>query len=264
MELLMLSGGLRAVPGSADRRQTMKVIQANCRVQFTAEDIEFILAILGAKAGTAETLVKLLAHEDTRDLILDDPALYQALLERRECLRVSTHFYFYVIVRQTFLRSDIPDRAVADYVAEVLAEFARAERMRCVVPGRPGPLEYLFEMISALQQADDTTRFLLRMHIGNHSLFLTGVFADRIRYRAERRGFPDVRYYESVGRANYRVARDHRLAQQFELELIFDTLAERFADTRRALNDVSDRLFTLGDQDYSLGALLATDRPPNE
>ena len=51
----------------------MKVIQANCRVQFTAEDVEFILAILGAKAGTSETLVGLLADEDTRDLILDNP-----------------------------------------------------------------------------------------------------------------------------------------------------------------------------------------------
>ena len=96
----------------------MKVIQANCRVQFTAQDIEFILAILGTRAGTADTLVRLLADEDTRDLILDDPALFHALLERRECIRVSTHFYFYIIVRQTFLRSEIKDRRVADYVAE--------------------------------------------------------------------------------------------------------------------------------------------------
>jgi hypothetical protein len=242
----------------------MKMIQANCRVQFTAQDIEFILAILGTKAGTADTLVKLLADEDTRDLILDDPALFHALLERRACIRVSTHFYFYIIVRQTFLRSEIKDRRVADYVAEVLAEFARTERTCCVVPGQGQPLEYFFEMISALQQADDTLRFRLRVHIGNHSLFLTGVFAERIRYRAEQRGFPDVRYYESVGRANYRVARDHRLAQQFQLGPIFDTLAERFPDTRRALNDVAERLFVLGDPDYRLEALLGNDQSSAE
>ena len=34
------------------------------------------------------------------------------------------------------------DRAVADYVAEVLAEFARAKRARCVIPGRIGSLDY--------------------------------------------------------------------------------------------------------------------------
>src|SRR6185369_2781886 len=98
----------------------MKMIQPNCRVQFAAEDIDFILSVLGKKIGTAECLTKLLADEDSRDLILDDEELFRALLERRGCLQVSTHFYFYVMVRQVFLRSDLKDRAVADYVAEVL------------------------------------------------------------------------------------------------------------------------------------------------
>ncbi len=114
----------------------MKMIQPNCRVQFAAEDIDFILSVLGPKTGTAECLVKLLAEEESRDVILDDEALFHALLERRGCLRVSTRFYFYILVRHVFRRSDIRERAVADYVAEVLSEFARAERARCVVPGQ--------------------------------------------------------------------------------------------------------------------------------
>src|SRR5882757_5955217 len=114
----------------------MKMIQPNCRIQFAAEDIDFILSVLGQKIATADCLVKLLADEDSRDLILDDDALFHALLERRGCLRVTTRFYFYVLVRHVFRRSDIQDRAVADYVAEVLAEFSSAERARCVVPGQ--------------------------------------------------------------------------------------------------------------------------------
>jgi hypothetical protein len=232
----------------------MKMIQANCRVQFTAEDIEFILSVLGSKAGTSKTLVQLLTDEDTRDLILDDPSLLHALLERRDCLRVSTHFYFYVLIRQSFLKSNILNRAVADYVAEMLAEFARSDRSRCVLPGGGPSLDYFFEMIAALEQADESTRFLLRMHIGNHSLFLTGVFADRIRHRAENRGAPNVRYYEDLGRSNFRVASDHRLARRFELAPIFSILADRFQETRRALNDAAERLFVLGDPDYLLDA----------
>src|SRR6266516_9472 len=61
----------------------MKMIQPNCRVQFAAEDIDFILSVLGGRLGTAECLVKLLADEESRDLILDDEALFHALLERR-------------------------------------------------------------------------------------------------------------------------------------------------------------------------------------
>jgi hypothetical protein len=237
---------------------TMKMIQPNCRAQFANEDIEFILSVLGGKIGTAECLVKLLADEESRDLILDDEALLHALLERRGCLRVSSRFYFYILVRHVFRRSDLQDRAVADYVAEVLTEFARSERARCLVPGQPQPLDYFFEMLGALRTADDRTSFLIRVHMGNYSLFLSGVFPDRIRFRAEARGFPDLKYYEGMGRTQYRVASDHRLAQRYELAGVLSTLADRFGATRHALNDIADRLFSLGDPDYSLEALLSS------
>ena len=159
-------------------------------------------------------------------------------------------------MRQVFLRSDLKDRAVADYVAELLAEFARTEQTRCVVPGQANPLDYFFEMLAALQTADDRTSFHIRVHIGNHSLFLSGVFPERIRVRAERKGFPDLKYYEALGRSQYRAASDHRLAQRHELSVIFQTLSERFETTRRALNDISERLFSLGDGGETMERLL--------
>lgn len=234
----------------------MKLIQPNCRTQFAAEDVDFILSVLGAKLGNAECLVQLLADEDSRDLILDDEALLHALLERGGCLRVSSHFYFYVLVRNVFRRADINDRAVADYVAELLAEFARAEQSRCIIPGQPNVLDYFFEMLAALQTADDRTSFQIRVHIGNHSLFLSGVFHERIRFRAEKKGFPDLKYYEALGRSQYRAASDHRLAQRYDLTTILSTLSERFDATRKALNEISDRLFSLGDNDNKLQKLL--------
>src|SRR5664280_2547690 len=152
----------------------MKMIQPNCRVQFAAEDVDFILSVLGRRIGDGECLVRLLSDETSRDLILDDEALFRALLERRGCLRVSSRFYFYILVRQVLRRSGIQDRAVADYVAEVLAEFSRTERARCVVPGQAAPLDYFIDMLAALQTADERTSFLIRVHVGNHSLFLSG------------------------------------------------------------------------------------------
>lgn len=235
---------------------SMKVIQPNCRVQFTAQDIEFILEVLGRKLGTADCLVKLLADVESRDLILDDEALMHALLERRACLRVSARFYFYVLVRQVFKRSDLDDRVVADYVAEVLAAFSESARAECILPDRNVPLDYFFEMVAALQTADDRTGFLLRAHIGNYSLFLSGVFPGRIRFRAESRGFPGLKYYEELGRTHYRIAGEHRLAKRYHLEGVLRTLAERFETTRRALNDVADRLFFLGDPNYSLAHIF--------
>src|SRR5262245_21533486 len=126
----------------------MKLIQPNCRIQFAAEDIDFVVSVLGGKLGNTECLIQLLADEDSRDLILDDENLLRALLDRGGCLRVSSRFYFYVLVRQAFRQAGILDRKVADYVAELLSQFARSERARCTVPGQETPLDYLFEMLT--------------------------------------------------------------------------------------------------------------------
>jgi hypothetical protein len=234
----------------------MKLIQPNCRVQFASEDIDFILSVLGQRIGTSECLVKLLADPETRDVILDDEALLRALLERGGCLRVSSRFYFYVLVRHALGRGGVQSREVADYVAEVLAEFACTERSRCVVTGQANPMEYLFEMLNALHGADDRTGFCIRAHIGNYSLFLAGVFPERIRFRAEARGFPDLRYYEGLGRAQYSMASDHHLAQRYDLAKVFATLAEQFKSTRLALNDISERLFSIHEPSSAVDALL--------
>lgn len=225
----------------------MKVIRPNCRIQFTAEDIEFVLRVLSPGTETNPALVRLLADEESRDQLLDDERLYQALLQGTGCLSVSSHFYFYVLVRRVFRKAKIEDRRVADYVAELLAEFSRLERLHLQLTADFNPLEYLFEMLAALQQADERTSFLIRAHIGNHALFLSGVFPDRIRHRAEKKGFPNLSYYEDLGRSSYRVAGDHRLARHYELTPVFATLSECFHETRQALNDLAERLLHIGD-----------------
>ncbi|MEW6303037.1 MAG: hypothetical protein AB1705_06175, partial [Verrucomicrobiota bacterium] len=204
-------------------------------------------------------LTELLADEQARDAILDDESLFRALLEKPACLRVSTHFYFYVLARHVLRRAGIEDRTVADYVAELLAEYSDIARTRCVPPGQAKPLDYVFEMLGALQHADEHTTFLLRAHIGNHTLFLAGVFREHIEHRAEYRGAPGLRYYEEVGRANFQMASDHRLARKYDVAGVFATLGDQFRTARLALNDLSDRLLCLSEA----GAYLPLLNDPN-
>ena len=96
-----------------------------------------VLRVLG-NGRRSECLVKLLADPESRDAILDDPQLFTALIESRGCLTVSNHFYFYVLVRHTLKRAGIESRDVADYVAELLAEFSQAERGRFTATGEIG------------------------------------------------------------------------------------------------------------------------------
>ncbi|MDB6059423.1 MAG: hypothetical protein JWO95_3267, partial [Verrucomicrobiales bacterium] len=145
--------------------------------------------------------------------------------------------------------------SVADYVAEVMSEFSHEQNTHCDVPGSKKPLDYLFEMLAALQTADDRTTFCIQAHIGNQTLFMSGVFPERIRARNERRGFPNMRYYEDMGRANYRAASGHRLAQKYDLASIFEQLSKRFESTRMALNDLSDRIFSISDPELPAGIL---------
>ena len=92
----------------------MKLIQPNCRVQFTAADIDFIVANLGRKSGDVDCVTRLLSDPESRDAILDDEGLFHAVLENRGCLSISSHFYFYVLVRHALRRAGIDDRIVSN------------------------------------------------------------------------------------------------------------------------------------------------------
>jgi hypothetical protein len=221
----------------------MQVIRPNCRAQFSAEDIDFIVKTLGKKGR--DCLIDLLKDEESRDLILDDELLFRAVLEHPECLRISMHLYFYILVRNVFRGSGLDERELADYVAEVLAEFSQTHRAQLRVNRQGAPTNYFVDMLAALKTADDLTSFFIRAHMGNYSLFLSGVFPDCIRMRSERKGAPDIRYYEEIGRSSFRAASDHRLAYKYDVAEIFNTLSERFETTRRALNDLGDRLISL-------------------
>jgi hypothetical protein len=226
----------------------VKVIRPNCRVQFTAEDARFITSTLGRDEGNAASLSGfIVAGGDDLDLILDDDKLLRALLEDGNCLRVSSHFYFYVLVRTVLRRAGVTGREVADYVASLLVEFTRHERTHCPAPGTVKPLEYFFEMVAALRASEGLHAFQVRAHIGNLALFLCGLYPERIRARANRRGFPDLSYYEGLGRASFDTASNDRFASRYALDEVFGTLAEQFRPARLALNDLSERLVSLGE-----------------
>ena len=220
----------------------MFVIRAQCRNQFTAADIDFVVSVLGMDHGEAQCIIELLSDPESRDAILDHERLFQAILENVHCLTVSSRFYFYVLVRHAFKDAGIDDRNTADYVAELLSVFSSTHRTRHPLRDQVAPMNYLIDMTQALQDANQSQRFLLRAHLGNFALFFSGLFPEHIRHRRQRRAAPSIDYYESVGKTSFRVAGGHRLAGEYELSSVFTNLSDRFHVTRLALNDLSERL----------------------
>ena len=75
------------------------MIRANCRERFTAADFDFVVRTLARSRIDHVSLVELLGDAETRDSVLDNPRLVDAILSNADQLCISSHFYFYVLAR---------------------------------------------------------------------------------------------------------------------------------------------------------------------
>ncbi|HKP97396.1 MAG TPA: hypothetical protein VJ385_16745 [Fibrobacteria bacterium] len=239
----------------------MKVIRPNCRTQFTAADYDFLASVLPSGAGPSQGIIRLVEDRDSLDVLLDNPRLFRAVLDLRSCLRVSLHFYFYVLVRHALLREEIQDRDVADYVAEVLAEFSLLQRLRNPNPKDDRHLDYMHEMLDALERMEEEERFAMQTHIGNYALFLSGIFPARLQRRVERRAAPGFRFYEELGASHFRMAGHHYIARRLDMVSIFMTLGRAFHVTRLALNHLAEKLVFLETDRAVRDLFLELDKP---
>lgn len=220
------------------------MITANCRDRFTAEDFDFVVETLARDQRDNVSLVELLTDAETRDEILDHPRLLAGVLEADATLRISPQLYFYILTRHVLKETGIESRPLSDYVASLLEHFSDRARMRSPADGATGPIQYVSDMLVALRGASPTQTFLIRAHIGNYSLFLSGIFRESVQTRAQR-GAPDLSFYEDMGRSSYRVAADHQVARTAALDSVYGLLAENFRPVRCALNRLSDSLLHL-------------------
>lgn len=222
------------------------MIRANCRARFTAADFDFVVRTLARSSTEHVSLVDLLSDSDTRDSVLDNPRLVDAILSNAKHLQISSQFYFYVLARYVLQQAGIGDRKLCDYVSSLLEAFSRASLLRS--PHVAGDLvhQYISDMLIALQRVTPEQAFLLRAHVGNYSLFVSGIFHENTQRRSLRGG-PDVTFYERIGRANYQLVASHATARRCELDDVFEGLADRFREVRLALNRLSDQLLNLDD-----------------
>jgi len=222
------------------------MIRANCRDRFTADDFGFIVKTLGTSRSDAVSLSELLSETETRDAILDHERLVHAILSEHAHLSISPQLYFYILVRHVLKQTC--DRRQCDYIASVLETFSRTARLRSPANGAEGPLQYVSDMLLALRDASPTQTFLIRAHVGNYALFLSGIFHESVQHRNSSRGAPDFAFYENIGRMNFKVVANHAVARSCDLSGIYDALAERFHEVRLALNRLADGLLNIGDE----------------
>lgn len=228
------------------------MIHANCRVRLTADDFQFVVTALSKNENDRVSLVTLLTDEETRDSILDHEELCRKILDSPERLKISPQLLFYVLCRKVLRATPVKSRQTADFVASLLHEFMRTARPEENDERAERSMRYLSDMMHALSRANTREAFLLRSHMANYALFVSGIFAGHVEQKTRRHGAPDLSFYEAVGQMNYRAAAEYGEAKKFHLQEVYEDLAVGFREVRLALNDMAGRLLHFDSSSHAL------------
>ena len=218
------------------------MILADTRHRLTRDDAHLAARLLAAENGDDPLVLESRIADEGIDSILDDPRLPGALLRQPRGAHASLALFTYVLIRQALRRAGEEDRGVADYVSAIVLNFGIRDRAHRIAITDDERYDAIVELCEDLDDPDARRSFLVRTHLGNYALWLSGLFPDYIEHRRWRRGGPDLDYYEEMGRRGFQLAAGHRLADDHGLTTLFTTAADRFGLLRTALNDVSDSL----------------------
>lgn len=220
------------------------MILPNVRASFGPAEVDFLLDVLEERTNRSRRHWEGRLAEEGLDSLLDRPDTMSAVMEGGRVRAVSPKLAFYVMVRHTLLESGLDSRPIADYVAAMLVEFAIHGRAYQITRHDDKTYRYLIDLVADLEgESSERRQFLLRAHLGNYSLWLSGLFPDYVVARVHRRGAPGFDYYEDLGATGYRMASECELAGRYDLAKLYRDVAGGFGAVRRALNRVSDRYF---------------------
>jgi hypothetical protein len=218
------------------------MILANTRSMLGRDDAQLALRLVARGRTDAYDACEAALREHGIDVLLDDPRLLDALLATPQASHASWPLFAYVFVRHALRQAGEDDRTIADYVASVLVHFGLRDNAHRIASHDDQRYDTLVGLVGDVNDPDARRAFLVRAHLGNYALWLSGLFPDYIEHRRWRRGGPDLDYYDEMGARGYRMAADHRLADEHGLAPLYAHAADRFPRLRRALNTVSDRL----------------------
>jgi hypothetical protein len=218
------------------------MILPTIRASLSRSDAQQLVALLGRGDAELGEAARLRLEEYGIGSLLDDPRIRNALLTDAE-VSLPPPVIFYVLVRQALLEGGIDDENTSDYVASMLVSFGRAGRAYRISDGDDSEFHYLTDMIAELRSADGRQRFLLRVHMGDFALWMSGLFPDYLEARTRRKGAPPISYFEELGATGYRGASESLEAGELGMETVLRRVADQFSAVRTALNRISDRHF---------------------
>jgi hypothetical protein len=229
-------------PGAGTATNGGVVILPGLRATFGESEARWLLGVLpGAEDEGGDRRLAAPGGGGGVDALLDDRRTLDAVLGDATPVAAPPRLAVYVMVRHTLLEHSIESSDLADYVAALVLEFGGGRRSFRVGPDADREYFYLVDILQDLAGCAGRRAFLLRVHLGNYSLWLSGLFPDYVTHRERRRGAPGLDYFEEMGRSGYLMAADDPHAGFASLDTLFRDVARAFGPLRRALNEFSDR-----------------------
>lgn len=230
------------------------MIMPTIRASFGRSEALHLIELLGRNDVELRDAARERLEKGGVDSLLDDPRVLNALLTDPE-VKSRPGVIFYVLVRQSLLELGVDDPAAADYVASLLEQFGRSHRAYRISEDGEEEYRYLVDLMLRLGSASGREAFLLRAHMGNFALWLSGLFPDFVEARVQRRGAPPISYYERMGSTGYQMASESPEAAALGVKDVLASVARHFPGVRGALNRVSDR-YLWRDAGNPVGRLL--------
>jgi hypothetical protein len=216
------------------------MIVPNIRASLDRADAAYVVWLLTRGDEQARAREEDRLQEQGFDALLDDPRTFNTLLAGRDFSTAPPQLVFYLLVRHALLEDGVADRALADYLAALLLTFGREGRAYRIAE-EPTEYRYLTDIVAEGDRATGARAFMLRAHLGEFALWLSGLFPDHITARVHRRGAPGIDYYEQLGTTGYRMAASFTEAERHGLAQLYRNCADFFPALRVALNRVADR-----------------------
>ncbi|MGH6689795.1 MAG: hypothetical protein ACREF4_03825 [Gammaproteobacteria bacterium] len=145
--------------------------------------------------------------------------------------------FFDRVIRASFHDLALDGDPAAAYLADLLTRFARTDHLHpraLTLPRLEGVVDMMLEIQATWEI--DTPNFRpehevnVRRHIGDYTLFMTGIFPERVRREAT------TTFYIMQGKRAYRFVAEHARASGRDAPLPYRRLSDRFESYAGALD----------------------------
>ncbi len=159
------------------------MILADTRYRLTRDDAQLAARLLASESGQDLATLETMLADEGIDAILDDPRLSAALRRDPRGAHASLTLFAYVMIRTALRQAGESDRGMADYVTSIVLNFGVRGRALRISDSDDEVYDAIVELCEDLNDPDARRSFLVRTHLGNYALWLSGIFPDFIEQR---------------------------------------------------------------------------------